>query len=436
MSGVSPILPLVLGAVLSVGCLVGAFWSLRRKRLIDDLPTSKTQGVFVGLCELKGTAESEQPLVSYLAGARCVYYKWHVDEHWSRTVHETYTDSKGQVHTRTRTESGWKKVADGGGSAPFYLKDETGAIRIIPDEAQINAIGTFDETLGRSDPVYFSKGPTSEIANSTHRRRFQESALPLHVPLYILGHARQRDDVPAAEIAADKDAIFLISTKTERQISSGYGIWAFFWVLFGAVLVAGGAFASNLAAAGGAGWGVYVLAGGGYLLALLLGWTWMVYNSLVTLHQRVAQSWSQVDVQLKRRADLIPNLVAGVAAYRDYERSTQQAVAQLRQQAEATPPGEAGADYDGLSPVLRAVVERYPELKANEVFMGLQRSLVETEQRIALARDYFNDIATFYNNRLEIVPDRFVAGLARLRPRTLMTAAGFERASIEVKLAD
>ena len=119
-----------------------------------------------------------------------------------------------------------------------------------------------------------------------------------------------------------------------------------------------------------------------------------------------------------------------------YERSTQQAVAQLRQQAEATPPGEAGADYDGLSPVLRAVVERYPELKANEVFMGLQRSLVETEQRIALARDYFNDIATFYNNRLEIVPDRFVAGLARLRPRTLMTAAGFERASIEVKLAD
>jgi hypothetical protein len=73
-------------------------------------------------------------------------------------------------------------------------------------------------------------------------------------------------------------------------------------------------------------------------------------------------------------------------------------------------------------------------LKASDAFLGLQRSLEETEQRIALARDYYNDIATFYNSRLEIVPDRYVGSLGRLRTRALMSAADFERAPVRVKL--
>ena len=92
-SGFLPLLSIILGGLGGIGCLIGAFRALRRKRLIDDVPTSKTQGVFIGLAELKGTAESEMPLTSYLAGTRCVQYTWQIDEHWSRTVHETYTDS-------------------------------------------------------------------------------------------------------------------------------------------------------------------------------------------------------------------------------------------------------------------------------------------------------------------------------------------------------
>ncbi|MDD5039478.1 MAG: LemA domain-containing protein, partial [Dehalococcoidales bacterium] len=95
---------IVLGGLLSLGCLLGAFHVLRRKRLINDVPTSKTRGVFIGFVELKGTAESEMPLTSYLAGNRCVQYTWQVEEHWSRTVHETYTDAKGHTQTRTRIE--------------------------------------------------------------------------------------------------------------------------------------------------------------------------------------------------------------------------------------------------------------------------------------------------------------------------------------------
>lgn len=77
----------------------------------------------------------------------------------------------------------------------------------------------------------------------------------------------------------------------------------------------------------------------------------------------------------------------------------------------------------------------YPDLKASELFLKLQKSLTETEQRIALARDYCNDIASFYNARLEIVPDRFIAGMMQLRSQPLIAAADFERAPVEVKLA-
>jgi hypothetical protein len=83
---------------------------------------------------------------------------------------------------------------------------------------------------------------------------------------------------------------------------------------------------------------------------------------------------------------------------------------------------------------LRIMVERYPDLKAGESFLNLQQSLVDTEQRIALARDYYNDVTTFYNTRLEIIPQRYVAALARLRPGSLMQASDFERAPVTVKL--
>lgn len=85
--------------------------------------------------------------------------------------------------------------------------------------------------------------------------------------------------------------------------------------------------------------------------------------------------------------------------------------------------------------MLDIIVERYPELKASESFLQLQHALADTEQRIALARDYFNNIATFYNTRLDIIPDRFVAAMARLHPQDLLAAADFERAPVHIQLA-
>jgi len=437
-SGIASLVSIVLGSLAALGCLIWAFWALRRKRLIDDLPTSKTQGVFIGLAELKGTAESETPLTSYLAGAPCVQYAWQVDEHWSRTVTETYTDSKGHTQTRTRTESGWTKVASDSKSIPFYLKDDTGVIRVVPDGAKIHNVKTFDETASRGSPLYFGKGPEHEIANSTHKRRFHETALALHTMLFVVGQARERQDVVAAEIAHDKNApMFLISTQKEKQVSAGYGRWFWALVVIGLICAIGGAVGRDMLANSNKGldWEPFVVSSLAFLAVLAMGWVWTVYNSLINLHHRLEQGWSEVDVQLKQRHDLIPSLVAAVAGYRDYESETQKLITELRGQAEATPPGVAGPDFKGVAPMLRVIIERYPDLKANESFLRLQQALVDAEQRIALARDYFNDIATFYNTRLAIVPDRFVAGLVRLRPATLMSAADFERAPVQVKLA-
>lgn len=424
---------IIIGGLFSLVCLIRAFSFLRHKRLIDDLPTSKTLGVFIGLVELKGTAESEAHLTSYLSEISCVLYKWKVDEHWSRTV--VTTGPKG-VPT-TRHESGWKTVAQGGQSAPFYLKDESGVVRIIPEGAEIEDKEVFDKTCKRTDPLYFTKCPQNEIANSDHQRRFHETAIPLHANLYVMGQARERPDVVAAELARDKKSpIFLISTRTEKQVSYSHGRWLWFWLVLGLLSAIGGILVGNLVLkpitpVGGQWYAVAIV---GFLSVMALGWVWTVYNSLVGLLQRVRQGWSQVVIQLKRRNDLISNLVQVVEGYSTHERELQELVAKLRQQTVATPTGVQGPDYAGVMPALRVTVERYPDLKAGELFLKLQKELVGTEERIALARDYFNGIATFYNTRLEIVPDRFLAKMMRLQPRILMTASDFERAPVKVQL--
>lgn len=429
------LIPLTVGTLLALGFLAGAFVNYRKKRLIDDLPTSKALGVFIGVTELKGTAESEEPLTSYLAEKKCVYYRWQVEEHWSRTVTETHRDSRGRTHIRTRTESGWKNVAGGEKARPFYLKDDTGIIRIVPEKAKIHGERVFAETVGRENPLYFGKGPAHEVANSDHRRRFLETIIPLHASIYVVGQARERQDSVAAEIAYDQSCpLFLISTRTEKQISTGYGRWFWFFLVAGLALLLGGIAVYHLIGAIRGEWLHYIIGASGYLLFSGLIWFWLAYNNLINLHHRVEQGWSQVEIQLKRRRDLIPNLVSVVEGYRAHEREVQAAMAEMRTQMLATPPGKAGPDYKGLAKVIQVTLEKYPELKASEIFLKLQENLVNTEERIALARDYYNQIATFYNTRLEQVPDRYVAAIARLHPAVLMQAGDFERAPIKVQL--
>jgi hypothetical protein len=230
--------------------------------------------------------------------------------------------------------------------------------------------------------------------------------------------------------------MFLISTRSKEQVSSGMKWGEHGWFIFALILVVASIVARDLILK--IDWHshlhLYILVGLGGVPAGAAAWIWMVFNSLIDLRQRVRQAWSLVDVQLQRRHDLIPNLVASVQGYRDYEQKLQGELAALRSQLGATPPGVAGPDYGAVANVVNCVVERYPELKANTLFTNLQKNLVDTEQRIALARGYFNEIAANFDTRLEIVPEKFVARLAGMKPQPLMAANDFERAPVQVAL--
>lgn len=426
---------LLAGACTSPLWLVASLHLRRRHRLLSDLPTAKASGVFVGLVELKGTAESAAPLRSYLTEQPCVHYAWRVTERWSRLVTETYTDSKGRPQMRTRHESGSTTVAEGGETQAFYLRDDTGVVLVRPADAKIEPTHFFSETVARSAPLYYAKGPPGAIPDSDHVRTFTEVGVALHAPLYVVGQARERTDIVAPEIAASRDAaLFLISTRSEENVLRGYAGWS--WLCW----------ALGLAGASLGGWALAeadslarlpppaaaALAGGLFVCLWILGWVWMVYNSLISLRERVRQGWSLIDIQLKRRHDLIPNLVAAVAGLSSHEREVQTALAALRTQAVATAPGLAGPDHTGLAAIVRIVAEKYPALTAHPQFAELHRELVSTEQRIALARTYYNDLVTYFATRLERVPECWVARLGRMRAPPLLQGEAFERAPVVV----
>jgi hypothetical protein len=279
----------------------------------------------------------------------------------------------------------------------------------------------FDRDVGEGHPLYYDKGPSDAVEGSIGRRSFTEYGLVVGTPLFVRGRASERPDIVAAQIKhEDKADMFIITPRKEKDLSDGKATSFIVWNLLGAAFAGGfGAvlFAGARPDVAPIGLFVGLLL---YLFAAGAGWVWMVFNSITGLRNRVRQADSLIDVQLKRRADLIPPLVACVQGFRAHEASVQTLVAALRAQA-------AGGRPAAIAPTLLAVAEQYPELKAQTVFAELSRNLVETEDRIALARAYHANIATFYNTRLERVPDRYVADLVKMQPEPLFQAEGFER---------
>jgi len=165
--------------------------------------------------------------------------------------------------------------------------------------------------------------------------------------------------------------------------------------------------------------GLVVLVIAGVVVFLLALWVAGVYNALVRLRNAVKNAWSQIDVQLKRRHDLIPNLVETAKGYMVHERETLENVTKARNLAQnasekGAGPAEQGAAESGLSKALSnffVVVEQYPDLKANQNFLALQEELTSTENRISFARQAFNDAVMTMNNRVEMFPGNIVAGM-------------------------
>ena len=179
--------------------------------------------------------------------------------------------------------------------------------------------------------------------------------------------------------------------------------------------------------------GVWIAIGVAVLVVLFLVVT---YNRLVRLRNRVEAAWSQIDVQLKRRHDLIPNLVETVKGYAAHERETLEAVTKARQQAVAAKGVEEQAQAENmLTATLRqlfAVSEAYPELKANENFLALQEELTGTESRIAFSRQFYNEQVLAYDNALETFPSNMVAGVFNFEQKEYFEAEEASREAVRV----
>ena len=155
-----------------------------------------------------------------------------------------------------------------------------------------------------------------------------------------------------------------------------------------------------------------------------------IYNNLVGLKQKVKNGWSQIDVQLQRRFDLIPNLVETVKGYMEHESDVLTRVAELRTSwasaSSVKEKSELDTQLSGALKTIMAVSENYPELKANENFSQLQEELQNTENKIAFSRQFYNDIATKYNTKLEVVPSNIIASIFHFEPVELFEAESQE----------
>lgn len=171
------------------------------------------------------------------------------------------------------------------------------------------------------------------------------------------------------------------------------------------------------------------------LVVLLVGWYFSAYNGLIKLRNWTDESFSQIDVQLQRRNDLIPNLVNTVKGYAQHEKQTLEAVVQARQQlvnlpADATPEqiNQLSNELSGTLSRLLAVSEAYPDLKANTNFVKLQEELVSTENKIAYARQLYNSTITKYNIKVQTVPTNIVANIGGFTVKQLLETPQEDRA--------
>src|SRR5665647_205974 len=167
------------------------------------------------------------------------------------------------------------------------------------------------------------------------------------------------------------------------------------------------------------------------LLVVVLLWAIAIYNGLIKLKNRVDEAWSDIDVQLKRRYDLIPNLVNTVKGYAAHEKEVFEKVTEARARAMSAGTTEDKAQAENmLSNTLKslfAVAEAYPDLKANQNFLELQRELTDTEDKIQASRRFYNGNVRDFNTKIEIFPNNIFAGILNFTKRQFFEAAGAEK---------
>jgi LemA protein len=175
----------------------------------------------------------------------------------------------------------------------------------------------------------------------------------------------------------------------------------------------------------------------GVVVVVILLFVWSLYNSVIRLNNEVKNSWAQIDVQLKRRYDLIPNLIETVKGYAKHEKSVFTDVTKARTAfMNAGSMGEKAKASNMMTDTLKslfAVAENYPDLKANENFLQLQEELSGTENKIAYARQHYNDVVMIFNNRIQTFPSNIFASIFGFTAKENFEVPAKEKENIKVK---
>jgi LemA protein len=318
---------------------------------------------------------------------------------------------------------------------PFFLKDETGQVIVDPAKAELQSKHSRREELSDPHPLY--RESCEKVKGQGERRRFIEIPILPGDSLYVMGTANPGPDGSAPLVGHDPDDdFFLISNEGESKAARTYSILG--WAALGGSLVALYLLAILIQAY----WKpfAYVTVGVAsaplifFVVQLALMYTLFLYNDVIDVHQRVRRAWGMIDVELKRRCDLIPNLVTVVKAFAKHERDLQVGTAQAR----TGSVSEVSRSVQGQNAALRSafvIVERYPEMKTDEVFRKLMGELQQTENRISYTREFYNNSIQSYNNRVQQFPDMILAKLGGFKPRESLSILEFEKKPIEVAVS-
>lgn len=372
------------GVVCFIGFTYFGFRGIKVKRMIENIPTSACTGVSVGLAEVQGKVvlQDEQVLKGLVSNDDCIWYRYLVEQ------------KRG-----SGKNARWVKVSDDTQFRRFQCQDRDGRLVIDPEGADL---------LTRHKKV-----------KRTGDMRYSEWLLKPGDELYALGMAKVDSEKQAqlvlgkASDATENSDLFILSNYSEKDLMirkaalSMLSLSLAFSAMFCAAIFMGG-LNGHFSATD------YL--GAGLLAPLFLIFFMLVlhYNDLVFLQRRALRNWANIQVSLKKRADLLPALQSIVSHYKDYENSLLEQIARQRRQLRTSleSAGQAGEFLKSEQRVingLKLIVEDYPELKANSLFQGLMDTLTRLEDEIALMRTGYNDAVEQYNARIQSFPDLLLA---------------------------
>jgi len=422
--------------IVAGGAVMGVLaWLVdRQRRAYADLATTPAAAVFAGRNEVKGRAWAPQPLVSHRSTTPSVWWSYTLEEERQHTRVVTSRDSQGNTQTRTETYYQWHEIDRKEGRLPWCeVVDDTGSVPVRLDGSRVEARSVYLETFKDDE----GRGLIESLfSNKTGRYRESENAIAVGDLLFVVGEAELDEATCVPVIGRD----VLVSTRSEesRTRSLGAGVGALVLLALGG-LVAGSALMVEPDRPGRpTAWLPGVAAA---LVLLTIAWSVTLYNRLRLLAESAERAWTLVDVQLQRRHDLIPSLAKTVAAHAAHEATVLEQLARARNGGGTAAGGGAlqnaaqdaaelsdeAAEQTGRLRQILGVAEAHPELTADASFLELQRTLADTESRIAGSRTFYNDSLLLLRNQTTRFPGVLVAGRLRLAHRDPIGAEGFER---------